>query len=239
MLFRGVATVASISVCAGCATVVNDSTHPMRVETVTVSGEEIRGAECKLTNDYGITSCKSGDSTTVRRSSKDMDIVCTYPGMPVATGRAISRANAGMFGNIILGGGIGAIIDHNKGTAYTYPTWVKLAFGKTLIFDRSDEKEGLATPGREGDQAQASSDAAVKASPGSPSASSPQAPQNSLAAGSASAADVAARQTNAPVTSAANRDEAAQLQKLKELRDKGLLSDEEYEKKRKEIIDRL
>jgi hypothetical protein len=34
-------------------------------------------------------------------------------------GRAISRANAGMAGNIIFGGGIGAIIDHNKGTAYS------------------------------------------------------------------------------------------------------------------------
>ena len=50
-----------------------------------------------------------------------------------------------MFGNIILGGGIGAIIDHNKGTAYTYPTWVQLIFGKSLVFDRSAEKEGQPT----------------------------------------------------------------------------------------------
>ncbi len=38
---------------------------------------------------------------------------------------------------------------------------------------------------------------------------------------------------------APQRDEAAQLQKLMELRDKGLISSEEYEKKRKEILDRL
>ncbi len=36
-----------------------------------------------------------------------------------------------------------------------------------------------------------------------------------------------------------NRDEAVQLQKLKELRDKGLITEDEYEKKRKEILDRL
>jgi hypothetical protein len=47
-----------------------------------------------------------------------------------------------MWGNIILGGGIGAIVDHNKGTAYTYPTWVQLVFGKSLVFDRQMEKEG-------------------------------------------------------------------------------------------------
>lgn len=90
----------------------------------------ITNAECKLTNDYGTVSVKSGDTVQVRRSSKDLDIVCKQADNPDATARAISRANGGMFGNIILGGGIGAIIDHNKGTAYTYPTWVQLVFGK-------------------------------------------------------------------------------------------------------------
>jgi len=133
----------------GCASVVNDSTHPMKVETKTDAGLLVVGADCKLTNDYGSVSMKSGDTAQVRRSSKDMDIVCKHPANPDATARAISRANAGMFGNIILGGGIGAIIDHNKGTAYTYPTWVQLVFGKTLVFDRTAEKEGQPTLGTE------------------------------------------------------------------------------------------
>lgn len=42
----------------------------------------------------------------------------------------------------------------------------------------------------------------------------------------------------APVSNAP-RDEATSLLKLKELRDKGLISQDEYEKKRKEILDRL
>jgi hypothetical protein len=45
--------------------------------------------------------------------------------------------------------GLGAIIDHNKGTAYTYPTWVQLVFGKTLVFDRSAEKDGQPVMGAE------------------------------------------------------------------------------------------
>ncbi len=53
----------------------------------------------------------------------------------------------------------------------------------------------------------------------------------------------ATQQTSPPptstTTSSSNRDEAAQLQKLKELRDKGLISDDEYQRKRKEILDRL
>ena len=148
MLHR-IAIVAGCLVFTGCASIVNDSTHPMKVETKTDAGAIVVGAECKLTNDYGSVSMKSGDTAQVRRSSKDMDIVCKHPDNPDATARAISRANAGMFGNIIIGGGIGAIIDHSKGTAYTYPTWVQLVFGKTMVFDRAAEKDGQPALGTE------------------------------------------------------------------------------------------
>lgn len=51
---------------------------------------------------------------------------------------------------------------------------------------------------------------------------------------------VAATTPSAQMLSAApGRDEAAQLQKLKELSDKGLITGEEYETKRKEVLDRL
>jgi hypothetical protein len=126
----------------GCASVVNDVTHPMKVETKNSEGALVAGADCKLTNDYGVFQVKSGETVQVRRSSKDLEILCKDPTNPDALAKAISRANGGMFGNIILGGGIGAIIDHNKGTAYTYPLWVQLEFGKTLVFDRSAEKDG-------------------------------------------------------------------------------------------------
>lgn len=134
---------------SGCASVVNDSTHPIKIETKTIEGELINGAECKLTNDYGSFSAKSGDTVQIRRSSKDLDIVCKTPERNDATARAISRANGGMFGNILFGGGIGAIIDHNKGTAYTYPTWMQLIFGRSLVFDRSVEKDGQPTAAAE------------------------------------------------------------------------------------------
>lgn len=148
-MYRSLALVLLSMAFTGCATVVNDSSHPMKVETKTEAGQAVTGAECKLTNDYGTVGVKSGETVQVRRSSKDMDIVCKHPDNPDANARAISRANAGMFGNIILGGGIGAIIDHNKGTAYTYPTWVQLVYGKTLVFDRTTEKDGQPAMGTE------------------------------------------------------------------------------------------
>jgi hypothetical protein len=131
----------------GCASVLNETTHPMKVETKTPEGTFVTGAECKVVNDFATATMKSGDTIQVRRSSKDLDITCVHPQNPDAKARAISRANGGMWGNIILGGGIGAIVDHNKGTAYSYPVWMQLIFGKTLVIDRDNEKEGQPTAG--------------------------------------------------------------------------------------------
>jgi hypothetical protein len=142
ILLRSIIAGAIVLATTGCASIVNETTHPVKLETLTPQGQAISGAQCRLTNDYGSTLVLSGETSQVRRSSKDLDIVCRHPDNPDAVARAISRANAGMAGNILIGGGIGAIIDHNKGTAYTYPTWVQLVFGKTLVFDRSDEREG-------------------------------------------------------------------------------------------------
>ncbi len=145
-LILAVALTASL---VGCASITNETTHPMKLETKSASGEVLTGADCTLANDYGNVTAKSGGTLPVRRSSKDLDINCKLAGQPDANGRAISRANGGMWGNIVFGGGIGAVIDHNKGTAYTYPTWVQLVFGKSMVFDRSAEKEGTPTPGTE------------------------------------------------------------------------------------------
>ena len=34
-----------------------------------------------------------------------------------------------MFGNILLGGGIGAVVDHNNGSAYEYPSFIQVTMG--------------------------------------------------------------------------------------------------------------
>ena len=57
-----------------------------------------------------------------------MDRVSTiYP----EPGRAavVSATKGSMFGNIIFGGGIGAIVDHNNGSAYEYPAFIQVMMG--------------------------------------------------------------------------------------------------------------
>lgn len=132
----------------GCASITGDSAQQIRIETVTPDGQPVTGADCKLVNDFSTTTGKSGGSIQVHRSSKDLDINCALAGKAEASARAISRANAGMAGNIIFGGAIGAVIDHNKGTAYTYPTWIRLVFGQMRLYDRREEKEGSVVLGK-------------------------------------------------------------------------------------------
>jgi hypothetical protein len=142
MSFRLYSIAVACVVMTGCASITNDTTNPVRFETYNAAGVEIKDVECKLENDYGQQMVKTPATVNVRRSSKDLQITCAKSGEAEGRGVAISRANAGMAGNIIFGGGIGAIIDHNKGTAYTYPEWIRVVMGKLLTFDRRADADG-------------------------------------------------------------------------------------------------
>jgi len=145
LFFVSLAVIASSQI-IGCASVSNGTTSPIRVETVSSDGTAVTGAKCDLTNDYGTFSVLTPASVIVHKSSKDLQITCKKDGQPDATANAISRTTGSMYGNILLGGGIGAIVDHSNGSAYNYPDWVKLVMGKFAIFDRKDSVENAPTP---------------------------------------------------------------------------------------------
>ena len=54
----------------------------------------------------------------------------------------VSVTKGAMFGNIILGGGIGAIVDHNSGAAYEYPAFFQVIMGG---FSKVDPSKNQAT----------------------------------------------------------------------------------------------
>jgi hypothetical protein len=135
------AGIASLTL-AGCASVVNHASQVVRVDAKTATGETIAGADCVAFNDRGVVKMKSGDPQSIRRSPYNLHVVCTREGLPAALGTATSRANAGMGGNILVGGLVGAAIDHSRGTGYTYPGWVQVVFGEALLFDQWMETAG-------------------------------------------------------------------------------------------------
>ena len=125
----------------GCATITSEEMQSISVSTKTNEGKVVEDAACTLKNDKGAWDGKSPDYIAVHRSAEDLLVECKKEGMDDGFLRAISRAAGGMWGNIVFGGGIGALIDHNKGTGYDYPYDLPVVMGKSVIVDRRDEKQ--------------------------------------------------------------------------------------------------
>lgn len=141
-LMKPVLAGAFVVLAGGCASVINETMQPIKLETIGPDGAFVAGTDCSLSNDHGSFNVQSGSTVQVRRSSRTLDISCKDATGREAKARAISRANAGMAGNMLVGGPFGALVDHSTGTAYSYPAWMQLEFGRTLVFDRSNEVHG-------------------------------------------------------------------------------------------------
>ena len=129
-----------------CASVSNGTTSSLKIETMAKDGKEVTGANCELSNDSGTVTVVTPGSAMVHRSSSDLRITCKKDGQPSGSASATSRVTGSMFGNILLGGGIGAIVDHSNGSAYNYPEWMKIIMGDSVIFDHKDSKPNQPTP---------------------------------------------------------------------------------------------
>ena len=126
---------------SGCASITKDSNQPVQIETYSKDNKLVSGAKCIAKNERGEWTTTSTGTVNVHRSGQNLVVACDKEGEQTGNGTVISRANGGMFGNILFGGGIGAIIDHNKGTAYSYPDWIRVILGDNLVFDRKNNKD--------------------------------------------------------------------------------------------------
>ena len=130
---------ALVLVTSGCSTITGGGTsQPLSVQTYAADGSDVDGAKCEMINDEGTWFVTTPGSTTVRRSNKDLQVVCKKPGTDAGSANVVSRTKGNMFGNILFGGGIGAIIDHNNGSAYEYPALIRVFMGR--MNQKIDEK---------------------------------------------------------------------------------------------------
>ena len=125
----------------GCASITGSEIQNVSLRAKTEQGADVPKADCELRNDKGQWKAVTPGFVGVQRSAEDLLVTCTKAGEKEGILRAISRASGGMFGNIIFGGGIGAIIDHNKGTGYDYPDSLVVEMGKSLVRDKEDERK--------------------------------------------------------------------------------------------------
>lgn len=103
---------------SGCASIAGDKSQPVTIRT-TCDGEELSGATCNLINSKGSYVLKTPGTVSVNKSFGDMTIDCKKGDSAGAV--AVKSSSSGLtWGNIILGGGIGALVDMKTGAGYNY-----------------------------------------------------------------------------------------------------------------------
>ena len=144
--------VAAATLATGCATVTGSTVQTVALQAKDQNGEDVTEAKCELNNDKGRWYLTTPGSVLVQRSNEDMKIVCNKTGHETARQNVASEVKAAMFGNAILGGGVGAVIDHVNGSAYEYPTVISLnmrALSKeeiAALAEKAAQKPAAAVP---------------------------------------------------------------------------------------------
>jgi len=126
------ALIGGLMLVSGCSTLTGEGTaQNISVETIErASGDRIIDARCDLSNDEGAWTVLTPGSVMIHRSNKPLSVKCQKTGYIQDYSSVDSKTKANMWGNILIGGGIGAIIDHNNGAAYEYPDVVRIPMRK-------------------------------------------------------------------------------------------------------------
>ncbi len=202
-----------ILVASGCASITGTTGQNVSVETRSIQGGVVVGANCELTNSKGKWFVTTPGSVGIRRSNDDMSVICKKEGHDPGNANVVSDTKGSMFGNIIFGGGIGAIVDHNSGSAYEYPTLIQVVMGSTIKIESNPTSEGSDKP--------ATVTQPVEAAKIEPTLATPLAPRSTTA------------------STETSKEESASFKKLKELdtlRKEGVLTQEEFEMKKAAIL---
>ena len=116
---------------SGCASITGSTDQTISVEAREAKGQ-VPGALCELDNDKGKWFVTAPGSTRISRSNEDLIVTCKKEGLSPGVATVESTTKGGMAGNILFGGVIGVIIDHNSGAAYQYPTLIQVLMGQSI-----------------------------------------------------------------------------------------------------------
>lgn len=105
---------------SNCASIVQDDKQILSVET-----PDCLEAKCKLSNDQGtFYISKTPGTVSINRSYSDMTIECSKGEYAQIITSESSTDNM-VFGNILVGGIVGVIVDTSSGAAYEYDTLIQ------------------------------------------------------------------------------------------------------------------
>ena len=126
---RKILPLALLVLVSGCASIAGEKLQPISVKTMQ-DGKEIPGVNCSLKNDAGSWSVTTPNSVIVHKSTGDMSVDCNKDVAIAGHETLVSKSNGVVWGNILIGGGIGYIVDRNTGAGFDYPNEVTVTLRK-------------------------------------------------------------------------------------------------------------
>jgi hypothetical protein len=111
----------------GCASITGSKNQPVSV-TAICDAEQVHGASCTITNDKGVSYATTPGTAFVHKSVGDLSVTCIKDKVNSNPVIVKSSNNANIWGNILLGGPIGAVIDAGTGAGFDYPNAVNVIF---------------------------------------------------------------------------------------------------------------
>lgn len=125
---KTITLVAVLSALTGCASISGERMQPVTVQTVH-ENQEVAGIGCTLTNDAGSWFVTSPGSVSVHKSTGDLAISCKKESL-AGSQTLVSKSNGAVWGNVLIGGGIGYIVDRNTGAGFDYPATTTIMMRK-------------------------------------------------------------------------------------------------------------
>src|SRR6185437_15017526 len=111
------------AVVSGCATITTGQNQPLSVST-----PGCQAATSELRNEKGTWYVSSTPGTvTVQRAYGELTVTCEKGDYKSNPNVVASSTKAMAFGNILVGGLIGAAVDAGTGSAYDYPALISVA----------------------------------------------------------------------------------------------------------------
>lgn len=118
-----IAALALSAVLSGCATIVSGTSQSVLVDVANAPGASCKGTD-KKGREYHWPNTPS--SATVHKGDGPMVLICEKKGFKRTTFSFDETLVGSTFGNIILGGGIGILVDAASGAAQEYPSRVSV-----------------------------------------------------------------------------------------------------------------
>ncbi len=120
--FRIIGVLSLAMALTGCSTLVSDKLASINVDAPGCPD----GTECTLKHKKGEYRVEVPGRTTVQKSDDPLSIDCRSPDGRKYVHSADSKMGGMIWGNIIFGGGIGAIVDAHTDSHRIYPHTIKI-----------------------------------------------------------------------------------------------------------------